>query len=258
VPITEKEKNQLIEILGKLNTDMELIRFSGLIYNTFIQAKLPSDALLFLGKQIYAGVPWEKIPNKVRIMLFKATEEFTIKFIPLVYEVIPENQSTPPAVDVSQEISTAPDGLPELPSEFQMEAAHMGGSAGTGTQTTPPAGAGDGNLVPTATADTTPATNHSQEKRRKQGQQSQSKGQGQSSSAPSEPPPHPASFPNLPTLEAEEDDSGPALNMENGEIVEVTAAKPGNGESREGKKKKPHNAGHESQSSRDPGEPPQE
>ena len=129
MPITEKERDRLVEILGKLNTTPELIRLSGLIYNTLIQAKMPSDALIFLGKQVYAGVPWETIPNKWRILLFRAVEEFTIKYLPQIYDLLPpENAPPAPVVESAQEV--APDGLPDLPPEFQMEAAQQGGSAG--------------------------------------------------------------------------------------------------------------------------------
>ena len=62
MPITEKERDQLTTILTKMDTAQELMRLTGLIYDTILKAQIKSESLMAVGKLIFARVSWADLP----------------------------------------------------------------------------------------------------------------------------------------------------------------------------------------------------
>lgn len=145
--ITQKEKDQLRTILGKIE-GMELVRLGGMVYDSVLKAGLSTPKLLVLGKFIYANVPWAGLPkeiNDVRLALVKSAEENILGKLADVFDIAPETE----AVEVKGEETSAtpavaappPATLPEEPAKDD-PTTHMESVPG-----------GDTELPPTTAAD---------------------------------------------------------------------------------------------------------
>lgn len=93
MPITERERATLEEILSKVTTPAEMVKLAGTVYNTILAAKLSSENLMRLGKLIYARFEWQKIENTLRLPFVQATEEFLIPAIPQIFTIVEEDLS---------------------------------------------------------------------------------------------------------------------------------------------------------------------
>jgi hypothetical protein len=119
MPITEKEKATLNELIGKMNSPMELIGLAGTVYQTILDAKLPSEHLMLLGKLIYARTPWNQIPNHLRLPFIRSAEETLLRKIPDLYEIVPEEENVENEIADAEAAALAGQPTPEsAPDDF--------------------------------------------------------------------------------------------------------------------------------------------
>lgn len=93
MPISAREKDVLQKIFRRTvdhDDPHEIIALAGLIYQTILQAKLPSDQLMLMGKMIYAQIPWHQVDNKLRVNFVTAARDFLLPQIPQTLQLSDE------------------------------------------------------------------------------------------------------------------------------------------------------------------------
>jgi len=123
MPITEKQKDQLKEILASITEPAELMKLTEAVYDTILAAKMDSKPLMSLGKLIYARTPWRDLPNEwaklggnpaglnqfIRLPLIRACEEFLIPKLAEIFTIVPEAAPEPEpdlSADMGEPVST--------------------------------------------------------------------------------------------------------------------------------------------------------
>lgn len=122
MPITEKERDQFIAILSKANEPAELMKLTAIVYDTVLHAKMPSSALMALGKLIFARTPWKdllpewqklggnpsSLNSNIRLPLLRAAEEHLLKELPTIFNIVAETVPEPDITEAAGEIETPP------------------------------------------------------------------------------------------------------------------------------------------------------
>lgn len=150
MPISEKEKEQLLAIIGKMD-GMELVRFGGMVYDGLIALKnhVGIQKTIVLGKYISANVPWtglttlfpgekeQKSMQELRLNVLRSAEENILRKFPTIFTVTadepaattaptnieavaaptpqPAQAATPPEDDPTAHMESIPGGDTELP-----------------------------------------------------------------------------------------------------------------------------------------------
>lgn len=153
MPISEKEKEQLLAIIGKMD-GMELVRFGGMVYDGLIALKnhVGIQKTIVLGKYISANVPWtglttlfpgekeQKSMQELRLNVLRSAEENILRKFPTIFTLVPEEPAAAPAPGSVEAVPTA---APTPPAQVATQVeddptTHMESVPGGDTELPPP------------------------------------------------------------------------------------------------------------------------
>lgn len=170
MPITDREKEQLQTIIGKMD-GMELVQFGGVVYDGLIALKnqIGIQKTIVLGKYISANVNWtnlttvfpgeneQKSMQQLRLNVLRSAEENILRKLVTIFKIVPEETGTA----TNAEVAAAPTSPPNDVTQSQPEndpTLHMESVPGGDTELPPPSAdqpANDGSTVSAAPLATT-------------------------------------------------------------------------------------------------------